>query len=96
VDDYQVVGGMLSCRPGKSQAAIYEPVERRDFAARIEFRFAPGAEGGMEIRYPGHSNGGFTSMCEIQILDDSHPSYVTVDPRLFNGSAWGMAAAKRG
>jgi serine/threonine protein kinase len=96
VGDYQVVGGTLSSKPGRRQPAIYEPVERRDFAARVEFRLAPGAEGGMEIRYPGSGHGGFTSMCEIQILDDSHPSYAKIDPRLYNGSAWGIAAARRG
>ena len=96
VDDYEVVGGILSCRSGKPSVAIYEPVQRTDFVARVEFRVSPGAESGMEIRYPGQGNGGFTSMCEIQILDDTHPKYANVDARLFNGSAWGMAAAKRG
>jgi hypothetical protein len=71
-------------------------VERRDFAARVEFRLAPGAEGGMEIRYPGYGNGALTGMCEIQILDDSHPSYANVDPRQFNGSAYGIVPATRG
>jgi hypothetical protein len=86
----------LSSKPGRRQPAIYEPVERRDFAARVEFRLAPGAEGGMEIRYPGQGNGAYTGMCEIQILDDAHPSYANVDARLYNGSAWGIAAARRG
>jgi hypothetical protein len=36
-------------------------------------------------------------MCELQILDDDHPRYATkLDPRQFNGSPYGMAAAKRG
>jgi len=96
VDDYDVVDGILSCKSGKPSVAIYEPVERSDFVARVEFRLASGAESGMEIRYSGQGNGGFTSMCEIQILDDTHPKYANVDARLFNGSAWGMAAAKRG
>jgi hypothetical protein len=96
VGDYEVRDGLLFCKPGKRQAVIYEPVERRDFAARVEFRLAPGAEGGIEIRYPGFGNGGFTSMCEIQILDDTHSSYANIDSRLFNGSAWGIAGAQRG
>ncbi len=96
VDDYEVVGGILCCKPGKRAVTIYEPVERRDFVARVEFRLAPGAESGMEMRYPGQGNGAFTGMCEIQILDDTHPSCANLDARLFNGSAYGMAAAKRG
>ena len=35
-------------------------------------------------------------MCELQILDDDHPNYAKLDPRQFNGSAYGMIAARRG
>ncbi len=35
-------------------------------------------------------------MCEIQILDDTHPSYANLDARRLHGSAFGMVAAKRG
>ena len=96
VDDYQVVDGILSCKRGDTLPVIYEPLERRDFVARVEFRLAPGAEGGILIRYPGYGNTGIDSMCEIQILDDTHPSYANIDARNYNGSAWGIAAAKRG
>jgi hypothetical protein len=78
---------------------IFGPVERRDFVARVEFRLAPGAESGLLIRYPGevgYANVSFQSMCEIQILDDTHRSYSGLDARNYNGSAWGIAAATRG
>jgi hypothetical protein len=75
---------------------IYQPVERGDFVARVEFRLTPGSESGLLIRYPGTGDYSLYSMCEIQILDDSHPSYAGIDARCFCGSAWGMAAAKRG
>jgi hypothetical protein len=35
-------------------------------------------------------------MCEVQILDDTHPKYAKLDPRQFNGSAYGMVPAHRG
>jgi hypothetical protein len=35
-------------------------------------------------------------MCEVQILDDEHPKYARLDPRQYNGSAYGMVPAQRG
>ena len=35
-------------------------------------------------------------MCELQILDDTDAQYAKLDPRQFNGSAYGMVAAHRG
>jgi hypothetical protein len=35
-------------------------------------------------------------MCEVQILDDDSPKYTKLDPRQFNGSAYGMVPAHRG
>jgi uncharacterized protein (TIGR03067 family) len=95
IGDYEIRDGLLSCMPGK-KAVIYEPVVRRDFVARAEFRLAPGAESGMLIHYIGVGRGSSAGMCEIQILDDYHPSYAKIDSRCYNGSAWGMAAAKTG
>ena len=95
MDDYEVVGGVLSCKAGRN-AVIYEPVDRGDFVARVEFRLTPGAEGGLLIRYPGQGEFAYESMCEIQILDDSYPSYANVDARCLHGSAWGIAAANAG
>jgi serine/threonine protein kinase len=95
VEDFEVRDGLLACKRGK-RGAIYEPVERSDFVARVEFRLAPGAEGGLWIHYPGYGDRAYDSMCEIQILDDTHPSYANINPRIFHGSAWGLAAAKRG
>jgi peptide/nickel transport system substrate-binding protein len=38
----------------------------------------------------------YDAMCELQILDDTSPKYAQLDPRQFNGSAYGMVAAARG
>src|SRR5947209_8878409 len=35
-------------------------------------------------------------MCEIQVLDDTSPQYAKLDPRQYNGSAYGMVPARRG
>ena len=35
-------------------------------------------------------------MCELQVLDDDAPKYAKLDPRQYNGSAYGMVAAQRG
>ena len=35
-------------------------------------------------------------MCKVQILDDSAPQYAKLDPRQYNGSAYGMVPAHRG
>jgi hypothetical protein len=35
-------------------------------------------------------------MCELQVLDNDAQQYATLDPRQYHGSAYGMAAAKRG
>ena len=35
-------------------------------------------------------------MCEVQVLDDTAPQYAKLDPRQYNGSAYGMVAATKG
>ena len=35
-------------------------------------------------------------MCELQVLDNSAAKYARLDSRQYHGSAYGMAAAKRG
>ena len=35
-------------------------------------------------------------MCELQVLDNTHPRYAKLDPRQFHGSAYGITGAKKG
>jgi hypothetical protein len=35
-------------------------------------------------------------MCELQVLDSEHPRYAKLDSRQYHGSAYGIAAARRG
>jgi hypothetical protein len=35
-------------------------------------------------------------LCELQVLDSEHSRYAKLDPRQYHGSAYGIAAARRG
>ena len=50
----------------------------------------------MAIRYLGKGNAAYNGMCELQVLDNTHPRYAKLDPRQFHGSAYGIAPAKKG
>jgi hypothetical protein len=99
VDSYEVKDAAIVCRPKKG-GTVYTNDQFGDFAARFDFRLPPGGNNGLAIRYPGDPSGkmdtAYNGMCEIQVLDDPHPMYEKLDPRQFNGSAYGMVAAKRG
>ncbi len=93
--DYEINDGAISCKPKKG-GHIYTKEEFADFVARLEYKLPPGGNNGLAIRYPGHGQGGYTGMCEIQILDDDAPKWAKLEARQFNGSAYGMVAAHRG
>jgi 3-keto-disaccharide hydrolase len=99
VDSYEVKDAAIVCRPKKG-GTIYTDEQFGNFVARIEFQLPPGGNNGLAIRYPGDPSGkldtAYNGMCEIQVLDDPHPMYAKLDPRQFNGSAYGMVAAERG
>jgi 3-keto-disaccharide hydrolase len=95
VDNYEVKDGAIVCRPKKG-GTIYTKDEYADFVARIEYKLPPGGNNGLAIRYPGKGDGAYSGMCEVQILDDSSPMYAKIDPRQFNGSAYGMVPVHRG
>ncbi len=84
------------CKKGKG-GNIYAKPEYADFTARLEYQLPPGGNNGLAIRYPGGTAHAATqAMCELQILDDTAAKYAKLDPRQFNGSAYGMVAAHRG
>jgi hypothetical protein len=43
-----------------------------------------------------NGDGAYIGFCELQVLDDGHEKYKTIDPRQAHGSAYGMVPAKRG
>lgn len=96
LESYEVVDGTVVCRPGRG-GNIYTTAEYADHVIRLEYKLPAGGNNGLAIRYPGRGAHAATQgLCEIQILDDTHPRYARLDPRQYNGSAYGMVAAHRG
>lgn len=95
VDSYEVKDGAIVCQPGKG-GNLFTKDEYGDFVAQLEFKLPPGGNNGLAIRYPGEGQPYLTAMCELQVLDNEHPKYASLDPRQYHGSAYGMVAATRG
>ena len=95
VNNYQVKNGAIVCKPG-SGGTIYYHQPWSDFIVRFEFKLLAGGNNGLAIRYPGKGDAAYVGMCEIQVLDNSAAKYARLDSRQYHGSAYGMAAAKRG
>jgi hypothetical protein len=95
VDQYEIKDGAIMCKPEKG-GTICTNDEYADFVARLEYRLPAGGNNGLAIRYPGEGDSAYVGMCELQILDDDSPKYAQLDPRQFNGSAYGMAPVHRG
>jgi hypothetical protein len=95
VDNYEVADGAIVCKPKKG-GVLFTREEFADFEATLEYRVPPGGNNGLAIRYPGKGQASVDAMCEVQVLDDDHPKHAKLDPRQFNGSAYGMAAPFRG
>jgi hypothetical protein len=96
LENYEVKDGAIVCKPKKG-GNIYTKAEFADHTIRLEYRLPPGGNNGLAIRYPGGNKHAATeAMTEVQILDDAAPQYAKLDPRQYNGSAYGMVAAHRG
>jgi hypothetical protein len=94
-ENYEVRDGAIVCKPGKG-GTLHTEEEYADFVSRLEFRLPAGGNNGLAIRYPGEGDPAYTAMCELQILDDTHPRYAKLDPRQYHGSAYGKVAAHTG
>jgi hypothetical protein len=97
IENYEVVDGVLRCKPHKG-GVVYYNEEFKDFVARLEFKLPPGGNNGLAIRFPGGRYGdtAYIGMTELQVLDDGDKRYARLDPRQAHGSAYGMVPAKRG
>ena len=68
-----------------------------DFALRLQFRIAsPGSNSGVYLRAPADTSHISRTGMEIQILDDDHPRYATIQPWQRTGSIYHVAAAEPG
>jgi hypothetical protein len=90
-----VIDGTIVCKEGAA-GVLFTEAQFGNFSWQMEFQLPPAGNNGLAIRYPGHGNPAYDGMCEIQILDDQHEMYSTIDPRQAHGSAYGMVAAHRG
>lgn len=94
-ENYMIENGVLMCKPGRG-GTIFTEEKYSDFKVALEFQVPEGGNNGLAIRYPGKGDTAYAGMCELQVLDNDSPKYAKLDPRQYHGSAYGMAAAKRG
>lgn len=94
-DNYEVVDGTIRCKEGKG-GILHTNEEYANFVVRLEFMTPPSGNNGLAIRTDGKGDPAYDAMCELQVLDNEHANYATLDARQYHGSAYGMAAAKRG
>ncbi len=96
VADYEVTeDGSIQCQKGRGGNLLTEK-EYGDFSVRLRFRLPERGNNGLAIRAPKEGNPAYAAMTELQVLDNDHPAYAKLDERQYHGSAYGMAAAKRG
>ena len=95
IQNYQIVNSSIQCKKGKG-GTIFTKEKYDDFVVDFEFKLPAGGNNGLAIRYPGKGNAAYNGMCELQVLDNEHPRYAKLDKRQYHGSAYGIAAARRG
>ena len=95
---YTVRDGELTARvpeAGESLGNLYTEDEYGNFILRFEFRLSPGANNGLGIRAPLTGDAAYEGI-ELQIIDNEHEQWANLRPWQYHGSAYGIAAAKRG
>ena len=97
LDSVRVEDGAIAWQPKKG-GVIFTKREYSDFIVGLEFKLPPGGNNGLAIRYPGKGDPAYAGMCESQVLDDNYEKVRNqrIDARQAHGSAYGIAAAKRG
>ena len=94
-DNYEVVEGAIRCKAGHG-GILHTTDEFANFVVRLEFKVPAGGNNGLAIRSDGTGDPAYAAMTELQVLDSEHEKYAKLDARQYHGSAYGMAAAKRG
>ena len=92
VKGYAAVNGTMLCKPGGN---LFTVKEYANFVLRFEFKLPPAGNNGVGSRTSLKGDAAYAGM-EIQILDDSDPSYKDLQPYQFHGSIYGVVPAKRG
>jgi hypothetical protein len=91
---YEAVDGELRSKPGVG-GNLLTTEEFGDFVLRFDFKLTPGANNGLAIRVPPKGDAAFDGI-ELQILDDGHEKYKSIEPWQCHGSIYGVVAAERG
>lgn len=92
--NYVVEDGMLVC-PKEGGGKLLTEKQYDDFILRFDFRVEPAGNNGVAVRAPAKGNPAYAGM-EIQILDDSAPTYANLRPAQYHGSIYDVVPAKRG
>lgn len=92
---YVAEDGVMAFYPSEGGSNLYTKEEYGDFIFRFEYMLTPGCNNGLAIRTPDKGDAAYVGM-EIQILDDDAPIYANLDKWQYNGSIYGVIAAKRG
>lgn len=93
-EHFSIDASTLTCAKG-CQGKLLTEREYRDFVLRFEFRLTPGANNGLALRAPQAGDAAYEGI-ELQILDNSAEKYKKLQKYQYHGSAYGVAAAKRG
>lgn len=91
---YIVKDGVLVC-PTDGGGNLYTEKQYADFIFRFEFKLDAGGNNGVAIRAPMGTDAAYAGM-EVQILDDTSPTYAKLEAGQYHGSIYKVAAAKRG
>jgi hypothetical protein len=92
---YTVEDGAIVCVAG-SKGNLLSEKEYTDFTLRFDFKLTPGANNGLAIRSPLKQTGNLhVEGIELQILDHTDPKYKTLKDYQYNGSVYGVVAAKK-
>jgi hypothetical protein len=93
--DYFVTNGVIVCPEGSS-GDLLTTKDYSDFVLRMEFKLGSGGNNGVAIRAPANTNNLTYEGVEIQILDDTAPKHAKLQSWQYNGSVYGLVAARNG
>jgi 3-keto-disaccharide hydrolase len=92
-DNWTVEDGLLVCA-GKGGGWLGTDQDYANFVLRLEYKLKPAGNSGVYIRAPEKGHISRVGM-EIQILDDTHPSYAGIDFYQYTGSIYHVVAPTR-
>ena len=93
-DNWAAEDGLIVCQGKPGGGWLGTDRDYADFVLRLEYRLRPGGNSGVYIRAPEKGHISRVGM-EIQILDDTHPSYAGIDFYQYTGSIYHVVAPTR-